>query len=160
VTTKAGVTSFGRHQEQGCRLTAADNRREDGPAGTTGDRLRDDVANTQIARLRCGHDRWQQQGNDLAEHSTNQAGHNVTDRAEVEIRRCLARTHAARYRQPSFRQMTTSTTHFRFNPILQSSYCEGMLVGPTVDNSAQAFLARIPINMHKRMRPKWKRFNC
>jgi hypothetical protein len=43
----------------------ANHRRENRAAGTTRDCLRDNAANTQIARLRCGEDRWQQQRYDL-----------------------------------------------------------------------------------------------
>src|SRR5262245_1744529 len=40
-------------------LYCTNDRREYGSASATGDRLRDNSSNTQIARLRCSHDRWQ-----------------------------------------------------------------------------------------------------
>ena len=41
-------------------LDCTNDRREYGAARASGDHLRDDAANTQIARLRCSHDRRQQ----------------------------------------------------------------------------------------------------
>ena len=41
-------------------LDCANQRGEYGSARTTSDRLRDNAANTNVARLHCGHYRWQQ----------------------------------------------------------------------------------------------------
>jgi hypothetical protein len=78
-------------------LDRPDERGEYGPAGATGDCLRDDSANAQIARLRRGHDRRQHQSDDLTDYSaSNQAGNDIADRAEIERRRRLACADAAK----------------------------------------------------------------
>jgi hypothetical protein len=83
------LTIISGNQEQSRRLTASNERHKYGTASATGDRGQDNAADTQIARLRCGHDRWQQKRNDLSEHPTSdQTGKSVTNRAEIKVRRC------------------------------------------------------------------------
>jgi hypothetical protein len=44
-------------------LDGTNDRREYGAASATGNHLRDNAANAQMARRRCCHDRWQRSAN-------------------------------------------------------------------------------------------------
>src|SRR5205823_2044649 len=68
-------------------LDCANDCGEYGPARATGNRLRENAGSTQIARLRCRHDRWHQQLNDLTEQpASDQTGNDIADRTKIKGR--------------------------------------------------------------------------